>query len=149
MYCKNYQRKNLPLMDFQWSVWSSVRGKRLYVFFRCIFHDSFQFFFQPTYNSFKFCFFFESEIGCGPQDSIENKREKVKKKARFHLIAKDAFVALAVVVAKAPKIHDGDCSILVLLQTLWSNAEKYPDKLDKLFTLLNKKICVKMTKRTQ
>ena len=53
--------------------------------------------------------------------------KKLKKKRAFILIAKNVFVALAVVVAKAPYIHESDSSILVLLQ-----AEKYPDKLDKL-----------------
>ena len=52
---------------------------------------------------------------------------KVKKKKRsFILIARDVFVALAVIVAKAPYIHESGSSILVLLQTRRSNAEKYP-----------------------
>ena len=34
----------------------------------------------------------------------------------FILIARDVFVALAVVVAKAPYIHESDSSILVWLQ---------------------------------
>ena len=43
--------------------------------------------------------------------------EKLKrKKAHFILIARDVFVALAVVVAKAPYILESDSSILVLLQ---------------------------------
>ena len=43
--------------------------------------------------------------------------EKLKrKKAHFILIARDVFVALAVVVAKAPHIYESDSSILILLQ---------------------------------
>ena len=46
-----------------------------------------------------------------------NKSEKVKKKLRaFIFIARDVFVALTVVVAKASYIHESDRSILVLLQ---------------------------------
>ena len=74
----------------------------------------------------------ESERGCGPQDSIEKftyiwhfkrleiKAEKLKKKKKkktpaFILIARDVFVARAVVVAKAPYTLESDSSILVLL----------------------------------
>ena len=71
----------------------------------------------------------ESERGCGPQDSIEKftylchfkrleiKGEKFKKKKppAFILIARDVFVARAVVVAKAPYTLESDSSILVLL----------------------------------
>ena len=46
-------------------------------------------------------------------------------------MARDVFIALTVVVAKAPYIHECDSSILVLLQT--PNAEKCPDSLNKLF----------------
>ena len=68
-----------------------------------------------------------------------NKREKVKKEKNraFILIAKDVFVALSVVVAKAPYIHEIDSSILVYCKLVWSKTEKYPDSLDKLFTLQN------------
>ena len=45
-----------------------------------------------------------------------NKRQKVKK-GPFILIARDVFLALAVVVAKAPYIHECDGSILLLVQT--------------------------------
>ena len=45
-----------------------------------------------------------------------NKKRKEKKMRAFILIARDVFVALAVVVAKAPYIHESDSSILVLLQ---------------------------------
>ena len=34
-------------------------------------------------------------------------------------------------------IHESDSSLLVLLQTRMIKCEKYPDKLDKLFTLQN------------
>ena len=74
-------------------------------------------------------FLSESELGCGPQDSVgqfthichykrvEIKAKKVKNKKRaFILIARDDFVALAVIVAKAPYILESDSSILVLLQ---------------------------------
>ena len=79
----------------------------------------------------KFNFLSEFELWCGPQDSVGkfnfichfkrvgvNKRGKVKKKksAHFILIARDIFVALAVVVAKVPDIHESDSSILVLLE---------------------------------
>ena len=65
-------------------------------------------------------------LGCGPQDSVGkfnffchfksvdgNKCGKVKKKkpADFILIARDVFIALAVVVAKAPYINKSDSSI--------------------------------------
>ena len=51
--------------------------------------------------------------------------EKVKsKRAHFILIVRDVFVALAVVVAKAPYIHESDSSILVLLQTRMIKCEK-------------------------
>ena len=40
-------------------------------------------------------------------------------------MARDVFVALAIVIAKAPYCHESDRSILVLLQLIWSNAEKY------------------------
>ena len=63
-------------------------------------------------------------LGCGPQDSVGkfnfichfkrvdgNKREKLKKKTHFILIATDVFIALAVVVAKAPYINESDSSI--------------------------------------
>ena len=72
----------------------------------------------------------ESEFGCGPQDSIGkftyicqfkrvdgNKSKKVfLKKRTYILIARDIFVALAVVVDKAPYSHKSDSSISVLLQ---------------------------------
>ena len=48
------------------------------------------------------------------------------KKRPFILIARDVSVALAVIVAKAPYIQERGSSILVLLQTPRSNAEKYP-----------------------
>ena len=67
----------------------------------------------------KFSFFSESElaIGCGPQDSegkftyichfkiIEINARKVLQKGAFIFIARDVFVAFAIVVAKAPYIH--------------------------------------------
>ena len=74
-------------------------------------------------------FLSESELGCGPQDSVgqftyichykrvEIKAKKVKNEKRaFILVARDVFVALAVVVAKASYILESDSSILVLLQ---------------------------------
>ena len=92
----------------------------------------------------------ESEFGCDPQDCVGkftyicqfkrvdgNKRKKSSfKKMHIHF---DIFIALAVVVAKAPYSHESDSSISVLLQLTWSNAEKYwyPNKLEKLFTLQN------------
>ena len=39
------------------------------------------------------------------------------KEGGFILIGRDFYVALAVVVAKTPYIHESDSSILVLLQT--------------------------------
>ena len=46
------------------------------------------------------------------------KAKKLKNKLRaFIFIARDVFVALTVVVAKASYIHESDRSILVLLQT--------------------------------
>ena len=95
----------------------------------------------------KFNFFSESELGCGPQDSVGKRSSPVfailreltainaknfLKNRAFILIARDVFVALAVVVAKAPYIHESDSAILILLQ-----AEKYPDTMDKLFILQN------------
>ena len=82
----------------------------------------------------KHSFFSESELGWSPSLRKEvhldlprichfkrvdgNKSEKVKKKLRaFIFIARNVFVALTVVVAKAPYIHESDRSILVLLQT--------------------------------
>ena len=61
------------------------------------------------------------------------------KKRTYILIARDIFVALAVVIAKAPYSHESDSSISVLLQLIWSNAERYryPNKLEKLYTLQN------------
>ena len=53
------------------------------------------------------------------------------------MIARDVFVALSVVVAKAPYIHEIDSSILVYCKLVRSKTEKYPDSLDKLFTLQN------------
>ena len=53
------------------------------------------------------------------------------------MIAKDVFVALSVVVAKAPYIHEIDSSILVYCKLVLSKTEKYPDSLDNLFTLQN------------
>ena len=44
------------------------------------------------------------------------KLRKEKNKRAFILIGRDVFVALAVVVAKAPYILESDSSILVLLQ---------------------------------
>ena len=95
----------------------------------------------------------ESEFGCGPQDSVGkftyicqfkrvdgNKHKKVFFKKRTHIsIARDVFLALGFIVAKAPYSHESDSSISVLLQLIWSNAEKYryPNKLEKLFTLQN------------
>ena len=69
----------------------------------------------------------ESEFGCDPQDSVGkftyicqfkrvdgNKRKKsFFKKTHIHF---DIFIALAVVVAKAPYSHESDSSISVLLQ---------------------------------
>ena len=72
--------------------------------------------------------------------STEINAEKSKKKtADFILIARDVFIALAVVVAKAPYINKSDSSIFnwFYCKLVWSNAEKYSDKLDKLFTLQN------------
>ena len=40
-------------------------------------------------------------------------KDKKKKKRAFILIARDVFVALAVIVAKAPYIHESGSSILV------------------------------------
>ena len=48
---------------------------------------------------------------------INVKKLKQKKKRAFILIARDVFVAITVVVAKAPYIYESDSSILVLLQT--------------------------------
>ena len=95
----------------------------------------------------------ESEFGCGPQDSVGkftyicqfkrvagNKHKKVFLKKRTHiLIARDVFLALGFIVAKAPYSHESDSSISILLQLIWSNAEKYryPNKLEKLYTLQN------------
>ena len=53
------------------------------------------------------------------------------------MIARDVFVALSVVVAKAPCIHEIDSSILVYCKLVLSKKEKHPDSLDKLFTLQN------------
>ena len=53
------------------------------------------------------------------------------------LMAGDVLVALAVVVAKAPYIHQSDSSILVLLQTRMIKCGKVSDKLEKLFILQN------------
>ena len=53
------------------------------------------------------------------------------------MIARDVFVALSVVVAKAPYIHEIDSSILVYCKLVLSKKEKHPDSLDKLFTLQN------------
>ena len=78
----------------------------------------------------KFNFLSESELGCGPQDSVGkftfichfkrddgSKRGNVKKSAHFILIVRNVFVALAVVVPKALYVYEIDSSILVLLQT--------------------------------
>ena len=40
--------------------------------------------------------------------------KKVTKKTRIRLIAWDIFAVLSLVVAKAPYIHERDCSILAL-----------------------------------
>ena len=53
------------------------------------------------------------------------------------MIAREVCVALSVVVAKAPYIHEIDSSILVYCKRVRSKTEKYPDSLDKLFTLQN------------
>ena len=53
------------------------------------------------------------------------------------MIGRDVYVALAVVVAKTPYIHESDSSIWFYCKLVLSNAEKYPDKLDKLITLQN------------
>ena len=53
------------------------------------------------------------------------------------MIAKDVFVALSVIVAKAHYIHEIDSSILVYCKLVLSKKEKHPDSLDKLFTLQN------------
>ena len=68
----------------------------------------------------------ESEFGCDPQDSVgrsspifANLRELTEINAKKFLkthIHFDIFVALAVVVAKAPYNHESDSSISVLLQ---------------------------------
>ena len=50
------------------------------------------------------------------RELTEIKAKKLKKK-RVHFIRRDVYVALAVVVAKTPYIHESDSSILVLLQT--------------------------------
>ena len=109
---------------------------------------------EDVNTGYKFNLFSESELGCGPQDSLGkftyichfkrvdgNKCEKVKKqkKAGLILIGRDVYVALAVVVAKTPYIHESDSSIWFYCKLVLSNAEKYPDKLDKLFTLQNVK----------
>ena len=74
----------------------------------------------------------ESEFGCDPQDSVGkftyicqfkrvdgNKRKKVFLEKRTHiLIARDVFLALAFIVAKAPYSHESDSSISVLLQLI-------------------------------
>ena len=52
-----------------------------------------------------------------PFTHIDKFCEKLVKSTQFILIASDAFVALAVVVAKAPYIYESDSSVLVLLQT--------------------------------
>ena len=99
----------------------------------------------------KFNFFPESELGCGPQDSIGkftyichlerdeiNAKKLQKEKTRaIILIAKDVFVALSVIVAEAHCIHEIDSSILVYCKLVLSKKEKHPDSLDKLFTLQN------------
>ena len=53
------------------------------------------------------------------------------------MIARDVFVTLSVVVAKAPYIHEIDSSILVYCKLVLSKKEKHPDSLDKLFILQN------------
>ena len=53
------------------------------------------------------------------------------------MIGRDVYVAPAVVVVKTPYIHESDSSIWFYCKLVLSNAEKYPDKLDKLFTLQN------------
>ena len=54
------------------------------------------------------------------------------------MIARDDFAVLTFVVAKAPYSHKNDRYILALLQTrIWSNVEKYPDLVNKLFTQQN------------
>ena len=75
----------------------------------------------------------KSEFGCGPQDCVagkftyichfkrvdRNKRKKVfLKKRTYILMARDVFVALAIVIAKAPYCHESDRSIMVLLQLI-------------------------------
>ena len=59
------------------------------------------------------------------------------KEGGFILIGRDFYVALAVVVAKTPYVHESDSSIWFYCKLVLSNAEEYPDKLDKLFTLQN------------
>ena len=88
------------------------------LFFTTCTNTTVKFLLQQCLNKINF-------LGCGPQDSVGklnfichfksvdgNKRGKVKKKnAHFILIARDVFIALAVVVAKAPYINERDSSI--------------------------------------
>ena len=48
------------------------------------------------------------------------------KKHTYILIARDVFIALAVVIAKAPYSHESDRSILVLLQLIMIKCGKVP-----------------------
>ena len=66
-----------------------------------------------------------------------HKEVKKEKTRAIILIARDVFVALSVVVAKAPYIQEIDSSILVYCKLVLSKKEKHPDSLDKLFTLQN------------
>ena len=63
----------------------------------------------------------KTPLGSSPISAILKELKEINakqlKKSAFILIAKDVFVALAVVVAKAPCIYESDSSILVILQT--------------------------------
>ena len=92
-----------------------------------------------------FNFFSESELGCGPQDSVGKRSspvfailreltpinaKKFLKNRAFILIARNVFVALAVGVAKAPYIHESYSSILVYckrksIRIRWTNCLYY------------------------
>ena len=69
----------------------------------------------------KFNFFSVSELGYSPQGSVGKFTYICHfKGVKITAIARDVFVALAVVVTKAPYIHESDSSVLVLLQTRMS-----------------------------
>ena len=65
---------------------------------------------------------------------VEIKAKMLKQKKRaFILITRDIFVALAVVVAKAPYILESDSSILVLLQARMIKCGKVSEFLGQIF----------------